>query len=140
SGEIAAVNEACNKCKSVGAKRAMLLPVSGAFHSPLMQSAADAFEKFLEPVSFQTPCCPVISNVSATTEKNPLKIKELLLKQLTSPVRWVDSVASLASFGCGTCLETGPKEVLHGLVKKCDSTINIVSCGTATNIFSLKSE
>lgn len=140
SGEVEAVKEACEKCKAAGAKRAMLLPVSGAFHSPLLQGAADSFSEFLADSVFQLPRCPVISNVSAFPESDPSKIKELLLKQLISPVRWVDSIASLAAFDYGTCLETGPKEVLKGLVKKCNDEINVVSCGTATNIYSLKSE
>jgi len=139
SGEVAAVNEACEKCKAAGAKRAIVLPVSGAFHSPLMQPAADAFAGFLATITFSIPRCPVISNVSATPETDPEKIKELLLKQLTSPVRWVESIATLAAIDCGTCFETGPKEVLKGLVKKCNDTINVVSCGTAANIYSLES-
>jgi len=140
SGEVAAVNEACEKCKAAGAKRAILLPVSGAFHSPLMQSAADAFSVFLNSITFQTPRCPVISNVTASQETDPLKIKELLLKQLTSPVRWVESVGTLAALECGICLEVGPKEVLRGLVKKCNDAVNVVSCGTAANIYSLESQ
>lgn len=140
SGSVDAVTEACETCKAAGAKRAIRLPVSGAFHSPLMQPAADAFGAFLGTVSFNTPRCPVISNVSAELETDPVRIRELLLRQLTSPVKWVDSMKVLAGFDHGRCLETGPKDVLKGLAKKCDDTLNVISCGSATNIYSVLSE
>lgn len=137
SGEIAAVNEACEKLKAAGAKRAMLLPVSGAFHSPLMQKAADAYCNIIDTMTFSNPRCPLISNVSARAENDAAVIKQLVKKQLISPVRWVDSIATLASLEYGVCLETGPGSVLKGLVKKCNETINVVSSDTATNIYSL---
>jgi len=140
SGGVDAVIEACEACKAAGAKRAIRLPVSGAFHSPLMKPAADAFAAFLGTISFNTPRCPVISNVSAELETDPVRIRELLLRQLTSPVRWVDSMKVLAGFDHGRCLETGPKDVLRGLAKKCDDTLNVISCGSATNIYSVLSE
>lgn len=140
SGEVAAVQEACEKCKAAGAKRALPLPVSGAFHSPLMKNAAAQFSTFLDTITFCKPRCPVISNVTASEETDPSKIKGLLLSQLTSPVRWVDSMATLAATDFGICLETGPKDVLKGLVKKCNDSINVVSCGSATNIYSVLSE
>ncbi|MBN1306715.1 MAG: ACP S-malonyltransferase [Chitinispirillaceae bacterium] len=140
SGEAAAVREACEKCKAAGAKRAIQLPLSGAFHSPLMQSAADAFAAVLDTIRFDAPRCPVISNVSAALETDPVRIKELLLHQLTSPVRWVDSMKTLAAFDHGLCLETGPKDVLKGLAKKCDYSLNVISCGSAMNIYSLLAE
>jgi len=140
SGGVDAVIEACEACKAAGAKRAIRLPVSGAFHSPLMMPAADAFAAFLGTISFNTPRCPVISNVSAELETDPVRIRELLLRQLTSPVRWVDSMKVLAGFDHGRCLETGPKDVLRGLAKKCDDTLNVISCGSATNIYSVLSE
>lgn len=137
SGEIAAVNEACEKLKAAGAKRAMLLPVSGAFHSPLMQKAADMFCSVIDGMNFSDARCPIISNVSAKPESDGATIKQLAKKQLISPVRWVDSIASLSTLDYGTCLETGPKDVLKGLVKKCNETINVVPSDTATNIYSL---
>lgn len=140
SGEVTAVQDACEKCKAAGAKRAVLLPVSGAFHSPLMQSAADAFAGFLDTIHFSTPRCPVISNVSSALETDPVRIKELLLKQLTSPVKWVDCMMTLADFDHGHCLETGPKDVLKGLAKKCNDSLNLISCGTAANIYFLLAE
>ncbi|MBN1577316.1 MAG: ACP S-malonyltransferase [Chitinispirillaceae bacterium] len=140
SGEVTAVREACEKCKAAGAKRAILLPVGGAFHSPLMQSAADAFAGFLDTISFKAPSCPVISNVSAALETDPVRIKDLLLHQLTSPVRWIDSMMTLAALKHGHCLETGPKDVLKGLAKKCNYSLNVISCGSAMNIYSLLAE
>ncbi len=137
SGEVSAVNEACEKLKAAGAKRAMLLPVSGAFHSPLMQKAADNFCSMIDSLTFSTPHCPLISNVSAKPETDAASIKQLVKKQLISPVRWVDTVASLSMLDYGVCLETGPKDVLKGLVKKCNETINVVPSDTATNIYSL---
>jgi [acyl-carrier-protein] S-malonyltransferase len=137
SGEIAAVNEACEKLKEAGAKRALLLPVSGAFHSPLMQKAADAYCTVIDAMTFSNPRCPLISNVSAKPENDAAVIKQLVKKQLISPVRWVDSIAALTALDYGVCLETGPGSVLKGLVKKCSETINVVPCDTATNIYSL---
>ena len=140
SGEVDAVKEACEKCKEAGAKRAILLPVSGAFHSPLMEPAAEQFAGILDPMTFATPKCPVICNVSAIPQTDPQLIKELLLQQLTSPVRWVDSITALSKMEYGRCLETGPGTVLKGLVKKCNSDINVISCGTVENINSLLEE
>ena len=137
SGEVAAVNEACEKLKAAGAKRAMILPVSGAFHSPLMQKAADAFCSVLDVMTFNTPRCPIILNVSAKPETDAAQIKQFVKKQLISPVRWVDSIASLSSLDFGTCVEVGPGAVISGLVKKCNESINVVPCDTATNIYSL---
>lgn len=137
SGEIPAVNEACEKLKAAGAKRAMLLPVSGAFHSPLMQSAADEFSAVLDTLSFLSPRCPVITNVTARPESDPNILKSLLVKQLISPVRWVDSIKTLSGLDCGTCIETGPGNVLKGLTKKCSDSLNVVPSDTATNIYSL---
>ena len=137
SGEVPAVNEACEKLKSAGAKRALLLPVSGAFHSPLMQQAADEFMATLDSITFTAPTCPVITNVSAKPETDPLVLKQLLAKQLISPVRWVDSMNTLRDLDYGTCLETGPGSVLKGLAKKCSDSLNVVPSDTATNIYSL---
>jgi [acyl-carrier-protein] S-malonyltransferase len=140
SGEVAAIEEACEKCKAAGAKRALLLPVSGAFHSPLMQPAAEAFAEFLDNISFSEPRCPVITNVSGEPETDPVRIKELLLKQLISPVKWVDSMRVLSELDHGRCLETGPGGVLKGLARKCTGSLNVISCSSATNIYSLLNE
>lgn len=137
SGDVAAIEEACERCKAAGAKRAIRLPVSGAFHSPLMQTAADEFTDFLATMEFAAPVCPVISNVSAKMENDPVRIKELLLKQLISPVRWVETMQELAGMDHGICLETGPGAVLKGLARNCDKSLNVISCGSVTNIYSL---
>ncbi|MDR2579332.1 MAG: ACP S-malonyltransferase [Chitinispirillales bacterium] len=137
SGEVDAVNEACAMLKDAGAKRAIPLPVSGAFHSPLMKPAADKLAAALSPVSFAAPRCPVITNVTAKPETDPPLLKELLVKQLTSPVRWVDSMAALAALNPAVCAEAGPGTVLKGLVKKCAPEINVVSCDGVNNIYSI---
>ncbi|MBN1604037.1 MAG: ACP S-malonyltransferase [Chitinispirillaceae bacterium] len=137
SGEVTAVNEACTLLKEAGAKRAIVLPVSGAFHSPLMQSAADEFSQVLDTLTFSVPRCPVVTNVTAKPETDPQLMKSLLVKQLVSPVRWVDSMQSLVSRDYGTCIEVGPGSVLKGLAKKCQNTLNVISCDTVTNIYSL---
>jgi [acyl-carrier-protein] S-malonyltransferase len=137
SGEIQAVTRACEACKAAGAKRAVMLPVSGAFHSPLMAPSAEEFAAFIEPVAFADAACPVIANVTAKPERSGAAIKQLLVKQLTSPVKWVDSVAAISGSDHGTLCETGPGTVLAGLVKKCNGALNVVPCGTVENIFSL---
>jgi [acyl-carrier-protein] S-malonyltransferase len=137
SGDVAAVTAACDKLKAAGAKRAILLPVSGAFHSPLMQKAADAFAPFVAAATISAPRCPVIPNVTAQPETNPDAIKDLLVRQLVSPVRWYDSMVTLATLDYGTCVETGPGSVLRNLAKKCSDQLNVVSCDTAENLYSL---
>jgi [acyl-carrier-protein] S-malonyltransferase len=134
SGEIPAVNEACEKLKAAGAKRALPLPVSGAFHSPLMQPVADEFAQALAPVRFSAPNCPVIANVTAKPETDAALLKSLLVKQLISPVRWVDSMAALAALNAKTIIEAGPGSVLKGLARKCSDTLNVVAADSATNI------
>jgi [acyl-carrier-protein] S-malonyltransferase len=136
SGEIAAVKDACEKLKASGAKRSILLPVSGAFHSPLMQKAADEFASFIGPFSLKTPQCPVIANVTARLESDPATVKDLLVKQLTSPVRWVDSMNLLAGLEYGTCIEPGPGRVIRNLAKKCRDELNVLPCGTVENLYS----
>jgi [acyl-carrier-protein] S-malonyltransferase len=137
SGEIGAVNEACGKLKAAGAKRAIPLPVSGAFHSPLMQVAADQMASVLAGVRFSAPKCPVIANVTAKPETDESLLKELLVRQLVSPVRWVDSMVALSDMGALQCVETGPGSVLKGLVRKCSSLLNVVAADTVSNISSL---
>jgi [acyl-carrier-protein] S-malonyltransferase len=137
SGEIPAVTQACEACKAAGAKRAVMLPVSGAFHSPLMAPSAEEFEAFIAPVAFADPACPVIANVTARPENSGAAIKKLLVKQLTSPVKWVDTVAVLAGNDPGVLCETGPGTVLAGLVKRCNASLNVIPCGTVENVYSL---
>ena len=137
SGETGAVNEACALLKEAGAKRAIPLPVSGAFHSPLMQPAAEKLAGALSRVTFSAPRCPVIANVTAKAESDPAAMKELLVRQLVSPVRWVDSMAALAACAPSACAEVGPGAVLKGLMKKCQPDINVISCDGVNNVYSL---
>ena len=137
SGETAAVNEACERLKAAGAKRAMPLPVSGAFHSPLMQPAAEKLAEALKSVKFSSPRCPVIANVTAKPETDPVLMKDLLIKQLVSPVRWVDSMTALSAQSPAHCAEIGPGAVLKGLAKKCVPEMNILSCDSVNNLYSI---
>ena len=118
SGEDAAVDEACIRLKAAGAKRALKLPVSGAFHSPLMEPARAALAKAIDETPFLAPRCPIYQNVSARPTTDPALIKENLLKQLTSPVRWTQTVQNMLADGATTFVELGPGTVLQGLVKR----------------------
>ena len=106
------------KAKEAGAKRALPLAVSGAFHSPLMEPARAALGKAIEETQFKTPYCPIYQNVSAKAESDPQTIKANLLAQLTSPVRWTQSVKEMLADGAGRFIELGPGNVLQGLVKR----------------------
>ena len=118
SGEVEAVNEACEKCKAAGAKRALVLQVGGAFHSPLMEPARLELAEGIESTAFKTPVCPVYQNVTALPSTDPDTIKKNLLAQLTSPVKWTQSVRNMVSDGAGYFMEIGPGTVLQGLIKK----------------------
>ena len=118
SGEDTAVDEACVRLKAAGAKRALKLPVSGAFHSPLMEPARAALARAIDETPFQAPRCPIYQNVSARPTTDPALIKENLLKQLTSPVRWTQTVQNMLADGATTFVELGPGTVLQGLVKR----------------------
>lgn len=118
SGEIDAVNKACEALKNAGAKRALLLPVGGAFHSPLMAPAREELAKAIENTVFNTPFCPVYQNVSAKAVSNPVQIKNNLIEQLTAPVRWAQSIRNMWADGAKKFVEIGPGNVLQGLVKK----------------------
>lgn len=118
SGEKEAVEAACVKAKEAGAKRALPLAVSGAFHSPLMEPARVELAEAIEKTTFNAPKCPVYQNVSAQAETDPQTIKSNLLKQLTSPVRWTQSVKAMVADGAGYFMEIGPGTVLQGLIKR----------------------
>jgi [acyl-carrier-protein] S-malonyltransferase len=137
SGTVAAVNAASEKLQAAGAKRVVPLTVSGAFHSPLMQPVADEFSRFLESFSFLQPRCPVVANVTAAPVSDPLELKRLLVRQLVSPVRWVDSMKYLVEQGVADAYEIGPGSVLKGLARKCSEALNVVSCAAVDNIYSL---
>ena len=118
SGENDAVLAACEACKAAGAKRALPLAVSGAFHSPLMEPARAELAKAIEATEVKAPRCPIYQDVTAQPETDPVRIKDNLLKQLTSPVRWTQSVKNMLSDGADEFLELGPGTVLQGLVKR----------------------
>ena len=118
SGEKEAVEQACAMAKAAGARRALPLPVGGAFHSPLMEPARAALGKAIEAVEVREPVCPVYQNVTATPVTDPAVIKSNLLKQLTAPVRWTASVLRMVSDGAGRFTEIGPGSVLQGLVRR----------------------
>ncbi|MEC8683977.1 MAG: ACP S-malonyltransferase [Bacteroidota bacterium] len=120
SGEIEAVNEACERLKERGAKRALVLPVGGAFHSPLMEPAREELAAAIEKTTFRTPTCPIYQNVSTTAVTDPAEIKKNLLFQLTAPVKWTQSVENMLKDGATKFIEVGPGKVLQGLVKKVD--------------------
>ena len=118
SGSCDAVAAASEKLKAAGAKRALQLPVGGAFHSPLMQPAADELAEGIASVEFRQPVCPVYQNVTALPTTDPEEIRRNLLAQLTAPVRWTQTVLNMAADGADTFIETGPGKVLQGLVSK----------------------
>ena len=118
SGEKEAVGEACEKAKAAGAKRALPLQVGGAFHSPLMEPARLELGKAIEETAIVAPVCPIYQNVTALPTTDPVLIKENLLKQLTSPVRWTATVENMISDGAGYFMEIGPGTVLQGLVRR----------------------
>ena len=118
SGSHEAVAEASEKMKAAGAKRVLQLPVGGAFHSPLMQPAADELAEGIESVCFKEPICPVYQNVTAGPVTDPAEIKKNLLAQLTSPVRWTQTVVNMTADGAAVFIESGPGKVLQGLIAK----------------------
>lgn len=118
SGEIEAVNQACEALKEAGARRALLLPVGGAFHSPLMEPAREELAAAIEATVFATPACPIYQNVTTTAVLDPLEIKKNLMAQLTAPVKWTQSIENMIADGATTFIEVGPGNVLQGLVKK----------------------
>ena len=118
SGEKAAVEEACARMKEAGARRALPLAVGGAFHSPLMEPARAELAEGIAKATFRRPICPVYQNVTAKPSNDPQEIKDNLLSQLTSPVRWTQSVKNMIEDGAGHFIETGPGQVLQGLVSK----------------------
>ena len=118
SGSVEAVSEASEKMKAAGARRALILPVGGAFHSPLMQQAADELAAGIESVTFKAPVCPVYQNVTALSTTDPAEIKKNLLAQLTAPVKWTQTVENMVADGADNFVESGPGKVLQGLVAK----------------------
>jgi len=118
SGAVDAINTACEKLKEAGARRALVLPVGGAFHSPLMEPARQELEEAINATQFQQPRCPIYQNVTASAVNDPAEIKLNLVAQLTAPVRWTQSIQSMVADGATEFVEVGPGKVLQGLVRK----------------------
>ena len=118
SGSVAGIDKACELMKEKGAKRALKLPVGGAFHSPLMQPASEELQKAINETIFKVPVCPVYQNVSAYPQTDPEAIQQNLIAQLTAPVRWTQTVKNMITDGATKFTELGPGDVLKGLVKK----------------------
>ncbi len=125
SGSLKGIEVACEKMKAAGAKRALVLPVSGAFHSPLMEPAKKELQDAIEKITFHTPVCPVYQNVVAKPVRDKDEIKENLIAQLTGAVRWTQSVQAMIANGASKFTEAGPGKVLQGLVQKIDKTVEV---------------
>ncbi|HSP39880.1 MAG TPA: ACP S-malonyltransferase [Gillisia sp.] len=127
SGSVSAVEKACEMMKERGAKRALMLPVGGAFHSPLMEPARKELASAIEATRFNNPICPVYQNVTTFAVTDPESIKENLVFQLTAPVKWTQSVQNMIADGATHFIEVGPGKVLQGLVKKIDRNAEVSS-------------
>ena len=123
SGEITAVEKACKILSEKGARRALLLPVGGAFHSPMMEPARAELAAAIEATTFSNPTCPVYQNVSACAVTSPSEIKKNLMIQLTAPVRWTQSIQAMIADGGTEFIEVGPGKVLQGLMRKIDRSV-----------------
>ena len=124
SGELNAIELACEKLKEIGARRALVLPVGGAFHSPLMENAKRELENAINETTFSDPICPIYQNVSGLPFSSEFEIKENLISQLTSPVKWTHSINQMVEDGAKEFIEVGPGRVLQGLVRKINGDIN----------------
>ncbi|MDH7445260.1 ACP S-malonyltransferase [Aquimarina sp. 2201CG14-23] len=127
SGEVEAIEKACELMKEKGARRALVLPVGGAFHSPLMEPAREELAAAIEATTFNTPNCPIYQNVTTTAVTDPEEIKKNLIAQLTAPVKWTQSVQNMMKDGATSFTEVGPGKVLSGLVKKVDRSMETIS-------------
>ena len=127
SGETAAVEEACEALKAAGAKRALLLPVNGAFHSPLMQPAQEKLAKAIEGVKFNNPILPIYQNVTTTAVTDPEEIKKNLIAQLTGSVKWTQTIQNMVKDGATHFVEVGPGKTLQGLIKKISPNVMVSS-------------
>ncbi|MBT3560570.1 MAG: ACP S-malonyltransferase [Flavobacteriaceae bacterium] len=127
SGEINAIDLACEKLKEQGARRALVLPVGGAFHSPLMEEAKQELENAISNTTFSNPICPIYQNVTSFAVSDQIKIKENLIAQLTSPVKWTQSIQKMIVDGATNFIELGPGKVLQGLARKINSDVEASS-------------
>ena len=133
SGEVEAINRACEAMKEAGARRALVLPVGGAFHSPMMEPAREELAAAIENTTFSKPNCPIYQNVTASAIIDETEIKANLISQLTAPVRWTQSVQQMIADGATLFTEVGPGKVLQGLVKKIDKSAETESATLSTN-------
>ena len=127
SGEKKSIQKACKSLISIGAKRALILPVEGAFHSPLMDSAKEKLANEINRIVFKIPICPIYQNFSNNAETDPEKIKFNLIEQITSPVQWTQCIEKMIKNGTKKFIEVGPGKVLQGLVKKINSSVKASS-------------
>ncbi len=127
SGEVSAINNACDRMKEAGARRALVLPVGGAFHSPLMEPAREELAAAIEETVFNVSKCPIYQNVTTTAVRDSQEIKKNLMLQLTAPVKWTQSVQNMIKDGANHFTEVGPGRVLQGLVKKINSEVETAS-------------
>ena len=132
SGAVKAVDEACDRLLAEGAKRALKLPVGGAFHSPLMEPARAELAAAIESTNFSKPSCPVYQNVTAAAVSDPAEIQKNLMAQLTAPVKWTQTMQQMIADGCDSVVEVGPGKVLQGLFKKVDRQLPTESAALAT--------
>ncbi len=130
SGAVEAVDAACAKLKEAGARRALRLPVGGAFHSPLMEPAREELRQAIEAAPFHTPACPIYQNVDAQPHTDKEEIKRNLIAQLTAPVRWTQIVRTMLADGVDSFTELGPGQVLQGLIRKVDAEVEVRSQST----------
>jgi len=137
SGTREGIDKAIQLAKEKGAKRALPLPVSGAFHSPLMQSAGEAIQDVLKEIAFSKSRIPVWTNVTAESEQEPEVLQDLLVKQLTHSVRWIETIESMIESGITRIIEVGPNKVLTGLIKRINREVNVIPCGTVEDLEAL---
>lgn len=130
SGASESVDAACEKLKAAGARRALRLPVGGAFHSPLMEDAREELEQAIAEVEFHTPKCPIYQNVDAKPQSDPEQIKQNLIAQLTAPVRWTQIMREMVADGVDSFVELGPGAVLQGMIKKLGAQVEVESKAT----------
>lgn len=130
SGEVGAVGKACESLKEAGAKRALILPVGGAFHSPMMEPAREELAAAIEATQFTAPACPIYQNVSTFAVTDPSEIKKNLMLQLTAPVKWTQSIQNMIKDGATEFIEVGPGNVLQGLVRKINNSVSTASASS----------
>lgn len=140
SGTVESVQKACQIAEQKGAKRAIVLKVGGAFHSSLMTPAKEDLEKALAKVTIANPSCVFIPNATAKPPKSTEEIRELLAKQLTSPVRWIETMQKALESGVQRYLEIGPGKVLKGLARKCQPSLEVLPCGTVSDLQAIEQE